>query len=178
MCECSSIQSDYVLKRLLQKQSGFGWCDLILRRPLRENSRFQIHIWFLLRYPIRPRWPRPPITVSQVAHRWFWGHSIRRIFRYHPTQSELFIPFPHVIFSKDCRIPKFRRRRNSDELTPRIQILLPISMKSIILFGVTVETSWPQSGKTLMPVRLLSQSFISCLWWGIILQIIIRSFVL
>ena len=37
-------------KSLIQKQSCFGWRNLILPRS-REHSRFRIHIWFL--YPSR-----------------------------------------------------------------------------------------------------------------------------
>ena len=59
-------------KKLPQKQSCFRWCDLILPRPLRENSRFQSHIWLLLPNPIRPKCTRPQITVSQGVHLCFW----------------------------------------------------------------------------------------------------------
>ena len=47
-CECSS-KSNYttINKKLLQKQSCFGWRNLILSRPLREHSRFQIHGSFI-----------------------------------------------------------------------------------------------------------------------------------
>ena len=47
-CECSSKSNCTTInKKLLQKQSCFGWRDLILSRPLREHSRFQIHGSFI-----------------------------------------------------------------------------------------------------------------------------------
>ena len=73
-CECSSkLKRHYCSKKTLQKQSCFGWRDLILPRPFRENSRFQSHIWLLLPNPIQPKCPRPYNTVSQGVHLCFWG---------------------------------------------------------------------------------------------------------
>ena len=40
-----------------------------------------------------------------------------------------------------CRIPKFRRRRNSESPMARLRILKFISEVLVFLFGVTVETS-------------------------------------
>jgi hypothetical protein len=94
-----------------------------------------------------------------------------------PKVSCLFPFLESMLFFLNCRIPKFRRRKNSGNLITCLQILLIYKM-FMNLFGVTVETSWPQSGKTLMPVRLLSQSSIWHLWWANILQIITRNFVL
>ena len=54
------------------------------------------------------------------------------------------------------RIPKFRRRRNSENLIASNQILpLFFPELMIFLFGATEETSRLQSGKTLIPVRHL-----------------------
>ena len=53
------IRQHSIKKKLLQKQSYFGWRDLILHGPFCENSRFQSHIWQFLQHPIRPKWPRP-----------------------------------------------------------------------------------------------------------------------
>ena len=58
------------------------------------------------------------------------------------------------------RIPKFRRRRNSDSLVAGIQILQAIYELLEVMFGVTVETSYLQSGKTLIPVSTISQLYV------------------
>ena len=58
-----------------------------------------------------------------------------------------------------CRIPKFRRWRNSENLMVPSQILYFLSDLLIRPFGVTVEISWLQSGKTLILVRVISELF-------------------
>ena len=58
------------------------------------------------------------------------------------------------------RIPKFRRRRNSDSLVAGIQILQAIYELLEVMFGVTVETSYLRSGKTLIPVSTISQLYV------------------
>ena len=59
------------------------------------------------------------------------------------------------VIIKVFRIPKFRRRKNSENLIPSLQLIS--NLKN--LFGVTAETSWFQSGQTLILVRVLSQLF-------------------
>ena len=54
-----------------------------------------------------------------------------------------------------CRIPRFRRRRNSENLIAWIRSLQLIFELLVILSGVTVETSLLQFGKTLMPVSVV-----------------------
>ena len=56
-----------IQKKPLQKQSCFGWRDLILPWQFRENSRFGTHIW---PHPIRPKCPRPQVTLSGVHCFW------------------------------------------------------------------------------------------------------------
>ena len=59
-----------------------------------------------------------------------------------PKVSCVILPQKYVIFfKKKSRIPKFRRRKNSDNLIPLVQILLISDSTLMILFGVTVETS-------------------------------------
>ena len=74
------------------------------------------------------------------------------------------VPFLKSMFLKKnfliCRIPKFRRRRNSEGLISGSPILQLIFELAVFLFGVTVETWRLQSGKTLIPVRVISQSFV------------------
>ena len=62
----------------------------------------------------------------------------------------------YYLFQKPyiCRIPKFRRRRNSDSLIFGNQILQLIFELVIVLFIVTVEASRFHSGTTLIPVRV------------------------
>ena len=99
MCECSSRSKwHYYLNKHLQKQSRLGWRDLILPRSLCEKSRFQNHIWHRSRHQIWSKWCRPQITVSHGFHLWFRGSGDQWIFRYHPTQSELFNPFPQNFY--------------------------------------------------------------------------------
>jgi hypothetical protein len=62
-----------------------------------------------------------------------------------------------------CRMPKFRRRRNSERLITAIQILELIFDLLVFLFGVTVETSWLQSGGTLIPASHLTIIYFSIL---------------
>ena len=76
------------------------------------------------------------------------------------------------------RIPKFRRRRNSENHISGNQVLQLVFDLVLIIFGATVEMSWLQSGRTLIPVRVISQSFIELPWWPSIFQTITRSFVL
>ena len=57
-----------------------------------------------------------------------------------------------------CRIHKFRSRRNSESLILGNQILPLIFARVVFLFGVTVETSRLQSGKTSIPVRVISHN--------------------
>ena len=61
------------------------------------------------------------------------------------------------------RIPKFQRRRNSECLIEWSRKLRLIYELFVVLFGVTAETSWLQSGKTLIPVRDISQLFLASL---------------
>jgi hypothetical protein len=71
-----------------QKQFLF----LMVRSHSTSNSRFQSYI---SPYPIRPKCPSPHITVSQCVHRCFWDWA-NQWFSYHPTESELFNPFPQT----------------------------------------------------------------------------------
>ena len=52
-----------------------------------------------------------------------------------------------------CRIPKSRRRRNSEDLITELQITRLVYEFLLFLFGVIVETSWIQCGQTLIPAR-------------------------
>ena len=100
-CEYSSrLKRQYYSEKHLQKQSCFGWRDLILPRSLCEKSRFQNHIWHRSRHQIWSKWCRPQITVSQAVHQFFWDWADQRFFQYHPTQSELFshLPQKYVIY--------------------------------------------------------------------------------
>ena len=54
-----------------------------------------------------------------------------------------------------CRIPKFPRWKNSDDLLSRLQILRPVYKFLLFLFGGIVEMSWIQCGQTSILVRLL-----------------------
>ena len=73
-------------------------------------------------------------------------------------------PFPrkYVFLKKTfiCRTHKFRKRRNSESLIASLQNMQLFLKLLAFLFGVIVETLWLQSGKTLIPVRVISQSFI------------------
>ena len=73
-----------------------------------------------------------------------------------PKVSCLTILPQKVWFFKICRVPKFRRQKNSGKLSALLQILQLFSEFLISLFGVTVVISRLQSGKILIPVRSCS----------------------
>jgi hypothetical protein len=92
-----------------------------------------------------------------------------------------YIPFFNGMSAKTlyCRIRKFRRRKNSKNLISGNQPRQLISKLAVFLFGVIVETLHDQSGKTLITVRAIISSLVSCDELGIsFLQIITPSFVL
>ena len=69
---------------------------------------------------------------------------ISSYFRIILPKVNLLIPFLKSMLLKQdfiCRIPKFRRRRNSEDLFLGFQILKLISDLVIMMFCVTVETS-------------------------------------
>ena len=94
-----------------------------------------------------------PQTIDHVLTTWvlLLGLSISWIFSVLSYPKWAFNPLPQKYVIKKaciCRIPKFWRRRNSEKLISVYQILQLISEIIVFLFGVTVETSWLQSGKT------------------------------
>ena len=75
-----------------------------------------------------------------------------------PKDFDLF-PFLQsfsILFTKNiCRIPKFPRRRNSEDLTAR-QLILPLVYEFLLfLLRVIMETSWIQCGQTIISVSPL-----------------------
>ena len=160
-CECSSKSNCTTInKKLLQKQSCFGWRNLILSLPLREHSRFRIHVSFIhIAYDpsnsdtnmgLKTRSPLPLGLGGSV------GLSVLS----YPKWVACSLSSKAWVSYSICRTPKFRKRRNWDDHITGLQIVRLIYEFLLFLFGVIVETSWIQCEQTFIPVNVLSQSFI------------------
>ena len=164
-CERSSRSNDTLFKKkLVQKQSCFGWARFHFTwTTLWELAFPKSHNGCLCSIRYDPSDPdhrsRSHSVYTAVSGEERVGNFFDIIL---PKVSCLISFLKSMLFKKpfNYRIPKFRRWRNSECLIARSQILQLIYKLLVVLFGVTVETSWLQGGKTLIPVRAISQFFV------------------
>ena len=163
MCECSSnIKGVTIQKKLIRNKAvSDGAISFYLDHYVRTRvSKVTYGVFINTRYHSdapdhRSRSHNVYTSASGIK-------KIRNSFDIILPKVSFFIHFfKSVLLVKPftCRIPNFRRQRNSEQLFLGLQILQFISDLVECLFGVTVETSWLQSGKTLIPVRVISELF-------------------
>ena len=152
MCECSSRSKRLYYSKNFFKNKAVSDPDGAISFYFVSTrvSKFTYGSFIHIAYDLNNK------SVSKRVHLCFPGsRRLRGSFSIIlPNVSSLF-PFFKSLRMLFCRIPKIPRRRNSEDLVTRKQILGLVYEFLLFLFGVIVETSWIQCGQTLIPMRVL-----------------------